>query len=113
MSSSQINVDTGQMLAAVQDFESAHDSIRSQVVSVQDQFNGLAATWAGDAAQGFQNAMQEWYDQCNTILQSLQGLSSDVDQSAINYDKTHHLSTDAAQALAKQIKNDPVGLPGF
>ena len=108
-----INVDVGAMLAAVAEFEGKHDNIRGQVTSLQGEFDGLRATWGGDAATGFQNAMHGFYEQCNTILVTLQQIARDVDTSAINYEKTHHMSTDAALALQKRIASTPAGLPGF
>lgn len=108
-----ISVDVAAMLAAATEFENKHDNIRSQVTSVQNEFDALSATWGGDAATQFQNAMHVFYDECNTVLVNLQQIAADVDNSAINYDKTHHLSVDAAAALQKRIGATPAGLPGF
>jgi WXG100 family type VII secretion target len=108
-----INVDVDAMQNAVTEFEDKHDSIRGQVGSVQGEFEALSASWSGEAATGFQGAMHTFYEECNTILTSLQSLAKSVEDSAINYAKTHHLSTETAMALQKRINATPAGLPGF
>jgi WXG100 family type VII secretion target len=108
-----INVDVHAMLDAVAEFENKHDNIRGQVTSLQSEFDGLAATWGGDAATAFQNAMYGFYDECNTILVNLQQIASDVDSSAIKYEQSHHMSTDAALTLRNRISSTSAGLPGF
>jgi WXG100 family type VII secretion target len=108
-----ISVDVGAMLNAVAECEDNHDSIRSQVISLQDQYGILASTWTGDASTAFASAMSGFYDECNTILTALATLAKNIDDSAIAYNNAHNLTNDAAEALAKQIQSDPVTLPGF
>jgi WXG100 family type VII secretion target len=113
MTMDPINVDINAMLEAVREFEDKHDNIRTQVTGVQGEFDALRNTWGGDAATAFQAAMHDFYEECNTILVNLQQIASDVDSSAIKYEQTHHMSTDAAVALRQRISATPAGLPGF
>ncbi|HYQ64007.1 WXG100 family type VII secretion target [Actinophytocola sp.] len=108
-----INVDVSAMLAAVVEFDDKHDNIRGQVTTVQSEFDGLSATWGGEAASAFQGAMHGFYEDCNTILATLQQIALSVDNSAIKYQQTHNLSTDAAMQLRQQINSQPAGLAGF
>jgi WXG100 family type VII secretion target len=113
MATDPINVDVGAMLSAVAEFEDKHDNIRGQVTSLQSEFDGLTASWGGEAATAFQNAMHDFYDECNTILVNLQQIASDVDSSAIKYEQTHHMSTDLAMTLRQRVATTSAGLPGF
>ena len=113
MAADPINVDVHAMLQAASEMEDKHDSIRSQVTSLQSEIGSLETTWTGQAASQFNNAMQNFYDDCNTILTSLQHLAQAVDKSAMQYEQTHHMTTDQAQALANRISATPAGLPGL
>ncbi len=113
MASDPINVDVGAMLQGVSQIESSHDSIASQVENLQNEFSSLSATWGGAAATGFQSAMGQFYETCQTILVALHSLATGVDNSAIFYNNAHGQSTDQAQALKRQIDSTPIGLPGF
>jgi WXG100 family type VII secretion target len=108
-----INADVPAMLGAVAEFDDKHDNILSQVTGVQSEFDGLRATWGGEAASAFQSAMHAFYTDCDTILENLQQLSVSVTNSAILYQRTHHQSTDTAMQLLQQIQSQPAGLPGF
>lgn len=108
-----INVDVKAMLGAVAEFDEKHDNIRGQVTTLQREFDGLSGTWGGEAAAAFQNAMHGFYDDCNTILVNLQQIAVNVNDSAIKYQQTHHMSTDAAMQLRQQIHSEPAGLTGF
>jgi WXG100 family type VII secretion target len=108
-----INVDVQAMVSAASEMEDKHGSIRSQVTGLQSEIDGLMASWTGQAAGQFNNAMQNFYEDCNTVLTSLQHLAQAVDSSAQNYERAHQMTTDDAQSLASRISATPAGLPGF
>jgi len=108
-----INVDVGAMLTAVSECEDTHDGVFRQVIALQGEIGALTSTWSGETANTFVGgAMSSFYELCDTILKALSTLASDIDASAIKYNAAHHLNNDAAQALQKQIHNDPIWLPG-
>jgi WXG100 family type VII secretion target len=113
----QVDVDPQKMVDAARTFEDTHDSLRSLVIGLENDFNSLSATWGGDAATQFQGAMRGFYEECNSIITSLQTLAGDVDTSALNYAKNHHMATDLAQSLGSRIGQtaggNSGGLPGF
>lgn len=108
-----INVDVEAMLAAGREFEEKHGTIRGQVTALQGEFDGLSRSWGGDAATAFQSAMHQFYEECDTVLVNLRQIATDVNSSALSYGQSHHMSTDAAVALQRQISTTPAGLPGF
>lgn len=108
-----ISVDVQAMVQAGSEMEDTHGNIYSQVTGLQSEIDGLMASWTGQAASQFSNAMQNFYDDCNTVLTSLQDLAQAVASSAQNYESAHQMTTDDAGSLMNRISGTAVGLPGF
>lgn len=113
--SSPISVDVNAMVQAAELLKTDHDSIRGQVLGLHTEFDALGASWGGNAAMQFQGAMEGFYELVNGVLTSLLTLAGQVDTAAVNYEKTHNMSTDAASSLQKQISADTpsLGLAGI
>ena len=108
-----IAVDTSKMISAAQEMMNKHDSIRSQVLGLQSNLNSLQGSWKGDTATAFDNAMNGFYDDANTILTQLQTLANNVDTAAKTYEQAHNQTTTDATTLANRIGSTSAGLPGF
>lgn len=108
-----INVDVQAMVNAAQEMMDKHGSIASQISTLQQQLDGLAGSWKGESANVFNQAFNGFYEDCNTVLTTLQNLASNVDTAARTYESTHQMNTSDAQALANRIQSTAAGLPGF
>jgi WXG100 family type VII secretion target len=92
--------------------EERRSNIQQQKQSVVEEFSALAASWGGDASSRFQNAMQGFYDECDSILGDLHNLIEDVQAKAHQYDVTHGATADEAASFGKQVGHGP-GLRGL
>jgi WXG100 family type VII secretion target len=113
MADQEINVDAPAMVQAASSMEDTHQGISSQISSLQSEFETLMGTWGGDAASQYHSAMQAYYEDCNTILTSLQRLATDVDEQAKEYQQAHGQTTDQASALMNRIQHTQAGLSHF
>ena len=111
--SAPIAVNTSSMINAAGDMMDKHDAILQQVQSLQGHLQSLSQSWKGDTANAFGGAMQNFYDDSNTILKALNTLATNVDSAAKTYESAHQMTTADADALAQRISSHPVGLPGF
>jgi WXG100 family type VII secretion target len=90
--------------------KSTSETLSTNEKSVQATIETLMSTWKGGSAIAFNSAMQPFYDECQSIINTLTQLSADVDASANAYEATHEQNTQTAHALAAKI---PSGLSGF
>ena len=84
--------------------------LKSSESSVQSMIEGLMGTWQGASATGFNSAMNQFYDECNTIINTLQQLSQAVTKSANLYEQTHESNTTLATQFGSSVQP---GLSGF
>jgi WXG100 family type VII secretion target len=108
-----VSVDTTVMVNAGNEFVSVHDQISSKVVNLQNEIETLFGSWSGESAVIFNKSMEPFYNDANKVLNNLMQIASGVQQAAVEYDKTHHLTMDSATQLGQRITADSAGLPGF
>jgi WXG100 family type VII secretion target len=113
MADQEINIDAPAMVQAGTAMEDAHGGINAQIARLQSEFESLMGTWGGDAASQYHSAMQGYYEDCNTILTSLQRLATNVDEQAKEYQQAHGQTTDQASALMNRISHTQAGLAHF
>jgi WXG100 family type VII secretion target len=110
MASSSAKVDTGIMRQGAGTISDHADQITNQESQVRTTIETLMGTWKGTAAQTFDGAMQEFYTECDKIINMLKQLSTDVVTAANNYDQHDEMVTRVAQATASTMGG---GLQGF
>lgn len=108
-----ISVDVHAMVNAGEEMMNSHDSIVSQISTLQQRLDGLTKSWKGESANVFSRAFNGFYEDCNTVLITLENLANNVDIAARNYESTHNMNTNDAEILANRIQHTVTGLPGF
>ncbi|MDH6630476.1 WXG100 family type VII secretion target [Streptomyces sp. LBL] len=78
--------------------------------SMSDQQAALAASWRGDAAMGFRNALQQWLENCKKVQEQLQIVTEKLEASTGNYVNIHTDTVDQATEIRNAVS---AGLPGF
>lgn len=107
---SQTQVDVSGMTAAAGSFNEKSSEMQNQEQQVQSAIQSLMATWKGQSAMSFNGAMEQFYEECNTVIKTLQQLAEAVNTSANNYQAQHEQNTQLATNFASQV---PAGLSGF
>jgi WXG100 family type VII secretion target len=110
MASSNAKVDTGIMRQGAATISDHADQVTNQESQVKTTIETLMGTWKGTAAQTFDGAMQEFYAECDKIINMLKQLSTDVVTAANNYDQHDDTVTQVARAAASNMGG---GLKGF
>jgi WXG100 family type VII secretion target len=110
MASSNAKVDTGIMRQGASTISDHADQVKNQEGQVRTTIDTLMGTWKGNAAQTFDGAMQEFYAECDKIINMLKKLSSDVVGAATNYDHHDDVVTQTARVAASNMGG---GLQGF
>jgi WXG100 family type VII secretion target len=103
-------VDTGIMRAGAGVIREHADSVKTQEGQVRTTIESLMGTWKGAASQAFDGGMQEFYTECDKIINLLQKLSTDVTGAAANYDSHDETVTTAARKVASQMTGGLQGL---
>lgn len=101
---SQTQVDVAGMTAAAGSFNEKSSEMRSQEQQVQATIQALMGTWRGDSAMAFNSAMEQFYEECNIVIRTLQQLSESVSASASNYQGQHEQNTQLATSFASGLK---------
>jgi len=107
---SPTNVDVPGMHAGAATIMEKSADLKSSETQVKATIDGLMGSWQGESATSYNTAMGQFYEECNTIINTLKQLSEDVDQSANTYQATHVRNTSIATRLASTIQP---GLAGF
>jgi WXG100 family type VII secretion target len=105
------NVDVPGMKTAAQSFEGKSREISGQEQMVQSTITTLMSTWTGESAAAYGGAMNVFYEECATIVKILHNLSNTVQQSALEYERTHHQATSEATSFKNSVPTG--GLSGF
>ncbi|MFJ8158971.1 WXG100 family type VII secretion target [Streptomyces sp. NPDC094468] len=101
------------MTAAQGSFQTALDDASSSYAQMDSQIEGLRSNWSGDAANVYQNAMQEWLSDFNKVNQALRTMLEKLGQNTSVYANTHQDTQQQALQVAQQMSSGSVGLPGF
>jgi WXG100 family type VII secretion target len=93
----------------------AADGVKAQETAVTTTMENLMVTWQGSSAQTYLTAMQDFYTECNKIINLLTQLSTDVTSAANNYDHHDNLVNQAASSMRGGFQGMPArtGLQGF
>ncbi|MFD7917711.1 WXG100 family type VII secretion target [Streptomyces sp. NPDC059740] len=106
----QQNVDIAGMRAAQPHFETALNETSQVYTNMSDQASTLEASWTGDAAKSFTQALNQWLENCNIVKQQLQIVTDKLAANTGSYQNVHANTSDAAAELNSAIA---AGLPGF
>lgn len=83
----QTQVDVGGMYAAVTSIADVAANVYTEGDNVRASIDTLLASWTGSSAVAFSAAMDTFYSQANTIVQTLEDLATAVNESANEYSK--------------------------
>lgn len=98
------------MTAAQSTFQTALDEATGSYAQMDGQIEGLRSHWSGDAANVYQNAMQEWLQDFDKVNQALRTMLERLAANTKVYADTHDETQQQAQQVAAQMGG---GLPGF
>ena len=101
------------MTAAQSTFQSALDEATSSYSQMDGQIEGLQASWTGDAASVYTQAMQQWLEDFNTVNQALRTMLEKLSANTNVYANTHENTQQVASQVAQAIGSGASGLPGF
>ncbi|MEV7393537.1 MULTISPECIES: WXG100 family type VII secretion target [unclassified Streptomyces] len=101
------------MTAAQGSFQTALDETTGSYAQMDGQIEGLRASWSGDAANVYHNAMQEWLNDFDKVNQALRTMLEKLAQNTNVYANTHENTHQQAQQVAQQMASGNIGLPGF
>jgi WXG100 family type VII secretion target len=109
----EASVDLGGMQQAQSAFQDALDHASSAFSQMDGQIEGLQASWTGQAAQIFQNAMQQWLEDLSRVNSSLSTMLETLHNNTGVYANTHADTQQQANSVRQQISSGSMGLPGF
>lgn len=101
------------MTAAQGTFQTALDDSTSSYAQMDGQIDGLRASWTGDAANVYTQAMQQWLEDFNTVNNALRTMLEKLSANTNVYANTHEDTAQVAQQVAQNIASGVTGLPGF
>ncbi|MFJ5531075.1 WXG100 family type VII secretion target [Streptomyces sp. NPDC093261] len=101
------------MTAAQGSFQTALDETTGSYAQMDGQIEGLRASWSGEAANIYHNAMQEWLNDFDKVNQALRTMLEKLAQNTNVYANTHENTQQQAQQVAQQMSSGNIGLPGF
>ncbi|WP_316778601.1 WXG100 family type VII secretion target [Streptomyces sasae] len=101
------------MTAAQGSFQTALDETTGSYAQMDGQIEGLRASWSGEAANVYHNAMQEWLNDFDKVNQALRTMLEKLAQNTNVYANTHENTHQQAQQVAQQMASGNIGLPGF
>ncbi|MEV5955445.1 WXG100 family type VII secretion target [Streptomyces sp. NPDC059629] len=101
------------MTAAQGSFQTALDETTGSYAQMDGQIEGLRASWSGEAANVYHNAMQEWLNDFDKVNQALRTMLEKLAQNTNVYANTHENTQQQAQQVAQQMASGNIGLPGF
>jgi WXG100 family type VII secretion target len=110
----QTSVDKDGMVAAQGTFQTALDETSGAFASMDGQIEALRASWTGEAAVIYGNAMNRWLEDFNVVNQALQAMLEKLSVNTGVYAQVHENTQQQANALGQQISaGNFSGLPGF
>jgi WXG100 family type VII secretion target len=102
------------MTAAQSTFQTALDDSTSSYSSIEGQIEALQASWTGEAASVYTQAMTQWLEDFRTVNQALSTMLEKLSQNTNVYANTHSDTEQAAQQVAQTIGSGGfAGLPGL
>ncbi|MFJ6836858.1 WXG100 family type VII secretion target [Streptomyces sp. NPDC091209] len=101
------------MTAAQGSFQHALDESTNAYVQMDGQIEGLRASWSGEAAQIYSQAMQEWLADFQKVNQALTQMLENLASNTKVYANTHENTQQLANQLAQSMGSGATGLPGF
>jgi len=102
------------MTAAQSTFQTALDDATSSYSQMDGQIEGLQASWSGDAANVYTQAMQQWLEDFNTVNQALRTMLEKLSSNTNVYANTHENTQQVANQVAQTVGSGNFGgLPGF
>ncbi|MFI9274615.1 WXG100 family type VII secretion target [Kitasatospora sp. NPDC052896] len=106
-------VELAGMTAAQHTFQNALDHASTSYAQVEGQIEALSASWTGQAANIYQQAMQEWLADFRTVNQALTTMLEKLGSHTNIYANTHQDTEQVASQVAQQISAGGTGLAGF
>ncbi|GLY31521.1 WXG100 family type VII secretion target [Kineosporia sp. NBRC 101731] len=112
---SQAQIDVSGMRTAAGNVNDVAGHVKAEGNGVQASVSQLMTTWTGTSARTFDGAMGDFYGECNSIVQTLEALSSIIKGSADAYQQTHDSATGEATAFLSHMSlpKAPPLLPNF
>ncbi|MBC3841044.1 WXG100 family type VII secretion target [Streptacidiphilus sp. 4-A2] len=102
------------MTAAQGTFQTALDDASSSYSQVEGQIEALQASWSGEAATVYSQAMTQWLEDFRTVNQALATMLEKLSQNTNVYANTHADTEQVARQVAQTIgSGNFTGLPGF
>ncbi|MET8413470.1 WXG100 family type VII secretion target [Streptomyces sp. NPDC005195] len=101
------------MTAAQASFQHALDESTTAYVQMDGQIEGLRASWSGQAALIYTQAMQEWLADFQKVNQALTQMLENLASNTKVYANTHADTEQLANQLAQNMGSGATGLPGF
>ncbi|MER8184560.1 WXG100 family type VII secretion target [Kitasatospora sp. NPDC094015] len=105
-------VELAGMTAAQGTFQHAVDSATNAYANVEGQVEALAASWTGEAATIYHQAMQQWLADFRNLNQALTTMLETLAANTHVYADTHQNTSDVAHQVSQQISAGS-GLVGF
>lgn len=105
-------VDIQGMVSAQGTFQSALDMTTSSYAQMDGQIVGLQASWHGDAASIYHQAMQEWLNDFNKVNSALQRMLETLSSNTNVYANVHSDTESTASRVASAMASGG-GLPNF
>jgi WXG100 family type VII secretion target len=102
----QTSVDVQGMVLAQQDFQGALDVVNTVYSSMTEERDTLAASWSGEAASAFGQALQNWLDDVYYVQQELIIMIETLEEHTGIYAKTN----EGSQEMAQEFKSGLAGL---
>ncbi|WP_405746019.1 WXG100 family type VII secretion target [Streptomyces sp. NBC_01525] len=113
MAQQPTSVELEGMKRAQGSFQTALDHASGSYTQMDGQIQGLRASWTGQAANIYQNAMQEWLNDFNVVNQQLGLMLEKLQENTGVYANTHEQTQQEAGQAARLISSGHAGLPGF
>jgi len=105
-------VDIQGMVAAQSTFQTALDQTSSSYSQMDGQIVGLQASWQGDAASIYHQAMQEWLNDFSRVNAALQRMLETLSSNTHVYANVHSDTQSTASRVASAMASGG-GLPNF
>ncbi|BBA96925.1 hypothetical protein RVR_2449 [Actinacidiphila reveromycinica] len=105
-------VDIQGMTAAQGTFQTALDETTGSYSQMDGQIMGLQASWQGDAANIYSQAMQEWLSDFSRVNNALQRMLETLSANTHVYANVHSDTNSTALQVASSMQSG-VTLPGF
>ncbi|MFF2141676.1 WXG100 family type VII secretion target [Kitasatospora sp. NPDC058190] len=105
-------VELAGMTAAQGTFQHAVDEATTSYANVEGQVEALAASWTGQAASIYTQAMQQWLADFQKLNQALTTMLETLAANTHVYANTHQDTEQVAHQVAQQVASGG-GLVGF